>query len=118
MYWYFKVLRNYAGFSGRARRKEYWMFALMHIIVSMCLGVLLGIAQVNDIDAISNLWTLAFLLPSVAVGVRRMHDIDHSGWWILVPFVNLFLLCSEGTRGPNRFGPDPKADEAAMHAIA
>ena len=60
---------------------------------------------------VTNLYSLAVLLPSVAVGVRRMHDTDHSGWWILLPIVNLIFACTEGTRGPNRFGADPKLSE-------
>lgn len=109
MNWYLAVLKQYAVFSGRARRKEYWMFVLFNVIISFVLGLVLGLAGAGDGgEVIINLFSLAVLIPSIAVGVRRMHDTDHSGWWILLPIVNLIFACTEGSSGPNRFGPNPK----------
>jgi uncharacterized membrane protein YhaH (DUF805 family) len=109
MNWYLAVLRKYAVFNGRARRKEYWMFVLFNVIIAFVLGFVLGLAGAGDGgQVIINIYSLAVLIPSIAVGVRRMHDTDHSGWWILLPIVNLVFACTEGTPGPNRFGPNPK----------
>ena len=112
MNWYLEVLRKYAVFSGRARRKEYWMFFLFNLIITFVLGFIegiVGIAPEIDQSVLVTIYQLAVLIPSIAVGVRRMHDTDHSGWWLLVPIVNLVFAVSEGTRGDNRFGSDPKA---------
>lgn len=112
MNWYLKVLKQYAVFSGRARRKEYWMFFLFNILISIALGFmegLLGIARNNDQSVLSNIYSLAVLIPSIAVGIRRMHDTNRSGWWLLLPIVNLIFLAQDGETGENRFGPDPKA---------
>ena len=109
MNWYLEVLKKYVDFDGRARRKEYWMFVLINTIISLVLMFLVaktGGAKTGSV--VLNLYQLAVLLPSIAVGVRRMHDTDHSGWWILCPLVNLVFACTGGTPGPNRFGPDPK----------
>jgi uncharacterized membrane protein YhaH (DUF805 family) len=108
------VFRNYVGFSGRAARSEFWYWQLFYILVSILLtGFDLGVLG-SDARPFSSLWSLAVLLPSLAVGVRRLHDTDRSGWWwliALIPLVGWIVLivfwCMEGTRGPNRFGPDP-----------
>ncbi len=112
MNWYLEVLRKYSVFSGRARRKEYWMFYLFNIIIVGALGLFEGIAGIagSDQSVLGSIYQLAVLIPSIAVGVRRMHDTDHSGWWLLVPIVNLIFAVSDGTRGDNRFGADPKAN--------
>lgn len=107
LHWYFHVLRQYAVFSGRARRAEYWMFVLVNFLVSLIVGFM---AASNNIPIVANLYSLAVLVPSIAVGVRRMHDTDHRGWFLLIPVYNLYLLCIEGTRGANRFGPNPKPE--------
>lgn len=113
MSWYLGVLKKYAVFEGRARRKEYWMFYLFTVIIMYVLFLIeevLGIAPKSGAGgALSTIYELAVLIPTIAVGVRRMHDTDHSGWWLLFPIVNLVFAASEGTRGDNRFGPDPKA---------
>ena len=111
MSWYIKVLKNYAVFTGRARRKEYWMFFLFNIIVAVILGVIQGISGIQS-SLLVNIYQLAILVPSIAVGVRRMHDTDHSGWWLLLPIVNLVFALMPGTPGPNTFGPDPKTEPA------
>ncbi|CAA9303898.1 MAG: Inner membrane protein YhaH [uncultured Lysobacter sp.] len=122
MDWYLKVLKNYFNFSGRARRKEYWMFVLFSVIIAIVLGVVdgvLGMTVANGaIGLLGLVYTLAVLIPSIALGIRRLHDIDRSGWWTLIaliPFIGGLVLlvwaCSEGTHGDNRFGADPKLDE-------
>jgi uncharacterized membrane protein YhaH (DUF805 family) len=70
---------------------------------------ILGIASESKASVLATIYELVILLPATAVGVRRMHDTDHSGWWLLLPIVNLVFAVTEGTRGNNRFGPDPKA---------
>lgn len=112
MSWYLAVLKKYAVLSGRARRKEYWIFFLFNLIIVVVLGLvegLLGIGAGSDRSILASIYQLAILIPAIAVGVRRMQDTDHSGWWLLFPIVNLVFACTEGTRGDNRFGSDPKA---------
>ncbi|MDO8879426.1 MAG: DUF805 domain-containing protein [Coriobacteriia bacterium] len=112
MEWYLGVWKKYATFDGRARRKEYWMFFLFNFIATWVLSfldALLGLSGDSGYGPLYGLYALAVLLPSLAVAVRRMHDTDHSGWWILVPVVNFVFAVTEGTSGPNRFGADPKA---------
>jgi len=106
MEWYLKVLKQYADFDGRARRKEYWMFFLFNIIVSILVGIIAGVI---GLPLLGNLYTLAILVPSIAVGVRRVHDTGHSGWFLLIPLYNLYLVCIEGDQGANSYGQDPKA---------
>jgi uncharacterized membrane protein YhaH (DUF805 family) len=101
--WYLDVLKKYAEFNGRATRSEYWYFFLMSVIISIVLTVV-GIAI--KFPMLNNIYSIAVLIPSIAVGVRRMHDVDKSGWFILIPFYNLYLACIEGTPGTNQYGPD------------
>lgn len=105
MNYYMYVLKNYALFTGRARRKEYWMFVLFNVIISFVIGIVGGIIH---LPILSTIYNLAVLVPAIAVGIRRMHDTDHSGWWILLPIVNLIFACTDSTPGPNRFGENPK----------
>jgi uncharacterized membrane protein YhaH (DUF805 family) len=112
MNYYLEVLKKYTLFSGRARRKEYWMFVLFNFIVSFVLGLVDG--ALFGHQAISAVYSLAVLIPSIAVSVRRMHDVDKSGWFILIPIYNLILAVTEGTRGPNEYGPDPKGATDAV----
>ena len=107
MNYYLKVLKNYATFSGRARRSEYWYFALFNVIIAFVLafvGLLMGTT------VLSNIYSLAILVPSIAVGVRRMHDVGKSGWFLLIPIYNLILACTDGVKGENEYGADPKAN--------
>lgn len=111
MNWYIKVLKQYAVFNGRARRKEYWMFFLFNIIIVMILGFIEGIANINptsDDSILANIYKLAILIPSIAVGVRRMHDVGKSGWFLLIPIYNFILAVTDGDKGSNEYGADPK----------
>jgi uncharacterized membrane protein YhaH (DUF805 family) len=105
---YLTVLKKYAVFSGRARRSEYWMFFLFNFIVALVLSII-GII-IKDNGILANLYQLAIFLPSIAVGVRRMHDTNHSGWWLLLPIVNLIFSVRDSDSGENRFGPNPKTE--------
>ncbi len=116
MKWYFEVLKKYAVFSGRARRKEYWMFLLFHIII-IALGVIESIVGTNSVIAL--FYMLAILLPGLAVTVRRLHDTGKSGWWLLiglVPLIGIVILVfmvQDGQAGDNQYGPNPKVTTAA-----
>jgi uncharacterized membrane protein YhaH (DUF805 family) len=107
----FRPFQKYADFSGRARRKEYWYFVLVCFLINFTIGFIGGLMG-HSMQAITGIFTILFslgtLLPSIAVGVRRMHDTDRSGWWILFPIVNLVFLCIDGQQGSNRFGDNPK----------
>ncbi|HEX4847096.1 MAG TPA: DUF805 domain-containing protein [Novosphingobium sp.] len=151
--WMLMPLRRYADFNGRSRRKEFWSFFLLNMIVSAVLiGPLYSVIISNAMTMAASdpdsfeaaaasgfqfgdhpiatalaglgiLWSLGTLIPNIAVTVRRLHDRDMSGWWYLgmivasiIPFLGilaalafLVLMFLEGTKGPNRFGPDPKA---------
>lgn len=122
MDWYLKVLKAYAVFSGRARRKEYWMFVLINVLITLGLALLDVILhfQVSGKGILSTLYGLGVVIPSLAVGARRLHDTNRSGWWLLiglVPFVGALILLVffvlDSTPGTNRFGPNPKSGEAA-----
>jgi uncharacterized membrane protein YhaH (DUF805 family) len=119
-------LKRYADFAGRSRRKEYWMFVLFQILLLVpvvLIASLLGGPSDNPSDPFAStgvlvlvvVYLLVFFIPGLAVQVRRFHDQDKSGWFILlgfIPYVGSLIIfvfmCLEGTRGPNRFGPDPK----------
>ena len=120
MRWYLLALKKYAVFKGRARRKEYWMFALFNALVTFAfafLDGLFGITQGSDGSLLADIYTLATLVPALAVSVRRMHDTDHSGWWLVVFPVAFVFSFREGQHGENRFGPDPK-ETREEHAVA
>lgn len=117
MRYYLAGLRHYATFAGRARPAEFWWFQLFNlVVVPWVLLVLEGIAdQVTDRPWPSPsysipvfLYRVATLIPAIAVGVRRMHDTNHRGWWLLFPVANLAFAVTEGTKGDNRFGAEPK----------
>ncbi|MFJ5253896.1 DUF805 domain-containing protein [Pseudomonas koreensis] len=105
---YVEALKNYAEFKGRATRREYWMFVLINLGICILMGVL--DAMLNTKGVLYNLYNLAMFLPSIAVGARRMHDTDRSGWWLLLPIVNLVFLAQDSQPGPNRFGPNRKGN--------
>lgn len=104
--WYIEVLKKYAVFNGRARRKEYWYFFLCNLLVAFVFGFVGGLAGLGS--NLSNIYTLGVLLPGIAVGIRRMHDTDRSGWWIMLPIVNIVFLAQDGQQGMNSYGSNPK----------
>jgi len=118
MNWYLKVLKEYANFSGRAGRKEFWLFTLFNAIfaiVAMILDNLLGLA-IRDVGygPIYILYILATLIPGLAVSVRRLHDIGKSGWYLLIGLIPciggiilLVFYATAGDPGENEYGPDP-----------
>jgi len=152
MEWATLPLKKYSDFTGRARRKEYWSYVLLLIVVGVVIGVIEGAlglrGMVGPYGPLSALFLLATLVPSLAVGVRRLHDTGRPGWWLLIgygPFllslcltylgmVQLALIVSivallgfivllvffvlEGTRGPNEYGPDPKGADAPAAGTA
>ena len=123
MNWYLKVLKQYADFSGRARRKEYWMYILFNLIF-MCVAMFLDSVLGTSFDLYGEsigygwiylIYSLAILIPSFAVCVRRLHDIGKSGWALLmglIPIVGGIILlvwfCKDSQVGENRFGANPK----------
>lgn len=117
MNWYLKVLKQYFDFSGRARRKEYWMYILFHLIftfVTIFLDTLLA-TEVNNVGFFYLIYVLLNIIPGLAVSIRRLHDIGKSGAMILVniiPFVGpiwfLVLTCMEGQSKSNKWGENPK----------
>jgi uncharacterized membrane protein YhaH (DUF805 family) len=114
MHYYTDVLKKYAVFEGRARRKEYWMFFLFNFIVSVILSIVSPIVG-DKYGAISLLYMLAVLVPAIGVSIRRMHDIGKSGWWIFIslipiagPIWALVLVCTDSNPGQNMYGPNPK----------
>ena len=137
MDWMLMPLRRYADFSGRSRRKEYWMFTLFILLVYAVLGTLIAMGglfssmadpgatpQISAIGWIGigllGIFALGIFIPALAVIVRRLHDQDKSGWFILLQFIPyiggiiiLIFMCIEGTKGENRFGPDPKGENIA-----
>lgn len=120
--WYLKVVRdNYANFSGRARRSEYWYFILCNALIKLVLGLItVAIIKASNTMGIIGvvliiLYSFAMVVPNLAVVVRRLHDVGKSGWFYFVSFIPLVgqiwilaLFCTEGNRGENKYGPDPK----------
>ena len=108
-----RAFSNYATFSGRSSRAEYWWFVLVGLIISIVLVIIdyAAFGPYAQFQPFSTLWSLAVLLPNLAVGARRLHDINKSGWWLLislVPLIGLILLlvwfCQKGDAAPNNFG--------------
>jgi uncharacterized membrane protein YhaH (DUF805 family) len=129
MHWMILPYRRYFEFSGRSRRREFWMFVLFYALVGIAISIIWGTGEFQQTGffvgfssnvsgvggVIQNLFWLASLIPSIAVGARRLHDVDRSGWWQLLLLVPLFgwvvllvFWCLDGNHGPNRFGGDPK----------
>lgn len=129
--WMMLPYRRYAAFSGRSRRREYWLFVLFYFLVSAVVSAVFGkpvsqsgpfgfhygiwLEQGSPGYWVSSVFSVLSLIPSLAVQVRRLHDIDRSGWWMLAWFVPLLgwvvmlvFLCLDGTAGANRYGNDPK----------
>ncbi|NRD21568.1 DUF805 domain-containing protein [Winogradskyella eckloniae] len=124
MEWYLKVVRdNYANFTGRARRQEYWMFVLFNILFAfatvLVAGALVAMTEIGAFAGIYFIYILGVIIPSLAVAVRRLHDIGKSGWFYLVGLIPLIggiwlivLFATEGDKGPNAYGPDPKETDS------
>jgi uncharacterized membrane protein YhaH (DUF805 family) len=119
MNWYLEALKKYAVFYGRARRKEYWFFVLFNFVFAFVLAIV--DAMMGNLDpetgygVLSGIYTLAVLIPGIAVTIRRLHDTDRSGWWFLILFIPLVgavvllvFMIIDGTSGQNEYGPDPK----------
>ena len=124
MEWYLKVMRdNYAKFNGRARRKEYWMFTLFYILLVLACAFALALLVATGPYSLTILVAIIFItvilahvVPSIALSVRRLHDVGQSGWFLLLAFIpyigNLIIFVFsviEGNKGTNKYGPDPKA---------
>ena len=111
MEFFLRAYKNYANFSGRDTRQQYWMFYLFYMIASILLGFIDGFVGLNGM--IAGIFALATFIPSIAIATRRLHDINKSGWWqliMLIPIIGfivlLVFLASKGTPGENKFGPD------------
>ena len=111
-YWKKVVLENYTNFTGRARRAEFWWYFLANVIISIVLNV---IDLAIGFQLLTLIYGLAVLLPGIAVGIRRLHDTDKSGWWLLIgliPLVGIIVLivfwATDGQPGPNQYGPSEK----------
>ena len=122
MEWYLKCLRQYADFSGRARRKEYWMFVLINMLIFIVLGFVdkaIGFTfGDSSVGAFYITYSICVTIPSLAVVVRRLHDVGRSGWWYfiaLIPLIGAIILiiwfCKEGEQGENQWGKNPKDEE-------
>lgn len=114
MNWYLDVLKKYAEFSGRARRKEYWMFFLFYFLIAIAIGIIEAIIHTGGV--LGAIYALAMLIPGLAVTVRRLHDTGRSGWWILIglipvigTIVLLVFMVLDSQPGDNEYGPNPKA---------
>ena len=120
--WAMRPLTKYANFSDRAPRAEYWWFYLLFMVVYLIATIVdsfIG-AVAGPYGILTIVISLGLLIPSLAAGVRRLHDTDRSGWWLLIVLIPLIgaivllvFLVSEGTKGENRFGVDPYASEQA-----
>lgn len=113
MNWYMKVMQEYFNVQGRARRKEYWMFFLVYLLIVMVAAVL---GNLLNSPAATSVVALIHVVPAITVGVRRLHDIGRSGWWLLIGMVPvigwiiaLYWAVQPGDSGSNAYGPDPKA---------
>ena len=120
MEWYITVLKNYAVFSGRARRKEYWMFFLIIFLISIAISI---VGAMMGAELLGMLYSLAVFIPSLAVAVRRLHDTGRSGWWFLIAlipivgaFILLYFLVKDSDEGENAYGENPKGFSQAASA--
>ena len=123
MNWYLQPWKKYIDFEGRAQRKEYWVFVLLNFVIVGVLGILDGSTMGPGMHGqgggvLTAIFGLVSLVPSVAVAVRRLHDTDRSGWWVLISFIPLLgmlvllvFMLLDGTPGDNRFGSNPKGAE-------
>ncbi len=112
MNYYIRVFKKYADFEGRDTRPQYWYFYLINLMVSIFLSFI-------NTDVLVSLYALVILIPSLAVGVRRLHDIGKSGWWLLISLIPIvgwvwiiILLATKGEDKPNKYGSVPKNDDS------
>ncbi|MGD6802109.1 DUF805 domain-containing protein [Rossellomorea aquimaris] len=124
MRWYFKVLKNYINFSGRSRRKEFWLFFLTNFIINCLLIAVELMFSIVD-DWLAELYYLLITWPAVAVIVRRFHDIGRSGWMaliLLIPIIGqimlLFFMTNDSEEGTNQWGPNPKHQEPFQRSVS
>lgn len=119
MNWYTKVIKQYADFKGRARRREYWVFTLFYIVFYIILGFIdqLTGLKVSKFGILTGIYSVFFLIPSIAVAVRRLHDVGKSGWMLLISLIPLVgaiwllvLMLQEGNNGSNKYGVNPKEE--------
>jgi uncharacterized membrane protein YhaH (DUF805 family) len=122
MNWYLEVLKKYAAFDGRSRRKEYWFFILFNVLISMALAFidrLMGnVDPETGLGLFSGIYALGVMIPGMAVSVRRLHDTGRSGWWLLINLVPvigtivfLYFMVLDSTPERNEYGPSPKGNE-------
>lgn len=121
MNWYLEVLKKYAVFEGRARRKEYWLFNLFNLLITIALAfidVLTGsFDSETGLGLLSGIYTLAVFIPGIAVSVRRLHDTGRTGWWLLINLVPvlgvivyIYFMVLDGNPERNEYGPSPKGN--------
>ncbi|MEK7298558.1 MAG: DUF805 domain-containing protein [Candidatus Margulisiibacteriota bacterium] len=118
---YIAVLKKYAQFSGRSHRREYWMFFLVNLVISVLLNVIdgiLGLEMGKSVGVLSAIYGLAMIIPSLSVGARRLHDTGRSGWWLLLSLIPIIgwivlivFLVQDSQPGTNTYGPNPKATD-------
>ena len=111
--YYTDVLKKYAVFSGRANRAEYWYFVLINFLIGLVISFVEGLINTGDI--LGMIYSLAVLLPSLGVAIRRLHDVGKSGWWLLIALIPIagiiwliVLLATDSTAGDNKYGPNVK----------
>jgi len=132
MNWYITVLKKYAVFNGRSRRKEYWYFFLFNLIIALVLAALTIFTRGNSdsggmpvvstaFSCLSSIYSLAVLLPGLGVSIRRLHDVGKSGWWLLIGLIPLIgtiwllvLVAGDSQPGDNQYGPNPKMEAQPM----
>lgn len=121
MNWFIEVIKKYAVFNGRARRKEYWFYVLFYVIFALIIGVIdatiFGAGPETGTGPLGMIYVLALFLPSLGVAVRRLHDTGRTGWWMLLvlipligPIVLLVFFVLDSTPGQNQYGPNPKEE--------
>jgi uncharacterized membrane protein YhaH (DUF805 family) len=126
MNWYIGAVKKYSVFTGRARRKEYWYFTLFNIVIIIPLTLIDMMTGTFSNEAnmglFSGVFILAILIPSIAVSIRRLHDTNRTGWWMLIsfipiigPIVLLIFLVQDSQIGENRYGPNPKGEIAQVY---
>lgn len=110
--WYFIALKKYATFQGRARRKEYWYFLLFSFVINVVLIMIDGAMGTLDEDTgmglLSSIYSIGIFLPSISAAVRRLHDTNHSGWWLWIPIVPFIFLVSDTKPENNEYGTPAK----------